>query len=41
MKQCFAYVKLFECTGLKPEKVKLVAAGRNHTIVSTGKKIII
>lgn len=22
--------------GLKPEKVKIAAAGRNHTIVSTG-----
>ena len=29
---------LFWCfsPGLKPEQVKMVAAGRNHTIVSTG-----
>ena len=27
----------FSSIVLKPEKVRLVAAGRNHTIVSTGK----
>jgi len=26
----------FFSPGLKPEKVKMVAAGRNHTVVSTG-----
>lgn len=34
----FSYVMENIFTGLKPEKVKHIACGRSHTIVSTGNK---